>query len=119
MSGGAGSPGTGQGGQGTGTGHTDGPAGQEPGTATVFDPVLSGDGETGTVGGGTGGDSETVGTGAGATESGSRNVALSDALPQYTAEATQALDATAVPPSVRSLVLAYFDSLAARVAAPR
>ncbi|CAB4585680.1 unannotated protein [freshwater metagenome] len=41
---------------------------------------------------------------------------LAEQLPGYTARATEALDATAVPPSLRALVLAYFDSLQNRVA---
>jgi hypothetical protein len=80
----------------------------------VFDPVGT-DGETGAVGGSTDGESETIGTGDGATGSGQRQVPLSDALPGYRQQATDALDATAVPPSVRDLVLAYFDNLQRRV----
>jgi hypothetical protein len=44
-------------------------------------------------------------------------VPLADALSSYAQEATTALDATAVPPSVRALVVAYFDALQGRVAA--
>jgi hypothetical protein len=100
----------GQGGQGTGTGHTDGSGG--PDTDTIFDPAHGTGGETGSVGGGTGsGQGGTIGTTDGQTNSGSANVPVSRVIDDYTRQATDAMNNPAVPPSIRALVLAYFNQL--------
>jgi len=111
VNGGGGTSGNGgQGGQGTGTGHTDGSG--NPSTDTIYDPVRGGNGETGTVGGGTGsGQGGTIGTTDGQTNSGSANVPVSDVLGDYAAQATEAMNNPTVPPSIRALVLAYFNQL--------
>ncbi len=112
--GGGGGGSAGRGGQGQGTGTGGGNAGEEPNTATIFDPVTAGAGEEGTVGNGGVGDTETVGKGDGPTQAGSQRVPLADALTTYQNQATSALDAAEVPPSVRALVVAYFDALQGR-----
>lgn len=110
-----GTPDGNRGGVGQGTGTAGDQAGQEPDTATIFDPAEFTDGETGAVGGGEqAGDGSTIGITDGPTTAGGRTVPLVDALPEYRSQATQALDRAAVPPSVRSLVLAYFDALQGR-----
>ena len=69
-------------------------------------------GETGGVGGGTGsGQGGTIGQTNGQTNSGSSNVPVSDVIDDYAREATDAMNNPAVPPSVRALVLAYFNQL--------
>ncbi len=111
VQGGSGSAGTGgQGGKGTGTGHTNGSG--SPNTDTIFDPVHGTGGETGTVGGGSGsGQGGTIGTTNGQTNNGSSNVPVADVIDDYTREATAAMNNPSVPPSVRALVLAYFNQL--------
>ncbi|MEZ5258835.1 MAG: hypothetical protein R2705_18660 [Ilumatobacteraceae bacterium] len=90
--------------------------GQEPDTATIFDPSPSGtpDDTPQVVGGNGAGDGSTIGITDGPTNAGGRTVPLSEALPGYAATATEALDRSAVPPSVRELVLDYFDALQER-----
>ena len=111
VNGGGGSAGQGgQGGQGTGTGHTDGSGG--PDTDTIFDPAHGTGGETGSVGGGSGnGQGGTIGSSDGQTNNGSANVPVSDVIDDYTQQATDAMNNPAVPPSIRALVLAYFNQL--------
>lgn len=111
---GGGSGTDGRGGQGTPGGTNGTVAGQEPDTATIFDPVSGKDGETEAVGGSGAGDGSTIGITDGPTNAGGRTIPLSEALPQYTETATEALDRAAVPPSVRDLVLDYFDGLQGR-----
>ena len=109
--------GNGQGGPGRVAGNgTGGPKGQSPvveGT-NIFDPAftagdqvladpLAADGP-GQIEGRTSGPN--VATGA--------VTPLAEALPRYAAQATQALDTLAIPPSQRDLVKAYFDQLAER-----
>jgi hypothetical protein len=57
------------------------------------------------------GRTQTVGKGNGATNRGAEVVPLSDALAHYRSEATAALDRLDIPPSLRTLVRQYFDSL--------
>jgi hypothetical protein len=80
----------------------------------VYDPSASNGPDLnagGPVGAGpTGG---TVGQGAGPNTAGPASVPVSDALPRYEPQATAALDRLDLPPSVRDLVRAYFDGLAA------
>ena len=110
MQGGGSTATSGQGGQGQGTGHTAGSGG--PDTDTIFDPVHGSGGDTETVGGGSGsGQGGTIGTTNGQTNSGSSNVPVADVIDDYTRQATDAMNNPAVPPSVRALVLAYFDQL--------
>ena len=114
--GGGAAPNGGQGGKGQGTG-TGGPKpGELPQTDTIFDPVGNfGTGETGTVGGGSGsGQGGTVGKGNGNTQVGDSRVSLSDAIANYSEQATAALDSNPVPPSVRGVVVSYFDQLQGR-----
>lgn len=101
---------SGQGGQGTGTGHTNGTG--TPDTDTIFDPVHGTGGDTATVGGGTGnGQGGTIGKTNGQTNNGSSNVPVADVIDDYTRQATDAMNNPTVPPSVRALVLAYFNQL--------
>jgi hypothetical protein len=100
----------GQGGKGTGTGHTSGTG--TPDTDTIFDPVHGTGGDTATVGGGTGnGQGGTIGKTNGQTNNGSSNVPVADVIDDYTRQATDAMNNPTVPPSVRALVLAYFNQL--------
>ncbi|HET9442902.1 MAG TPA: hypothetical protein VFO65_06235 [Acidimicrobiales bacterium] len=102
----------GRGGQGTAAGSGDNPSGGL-GTATVYNPFTSTDGEQLQAGGRRGeGPSQTVGRADGPTGTGSTRVPVRDVLPQYRAEASRALDHLDIPPSARGLVRAYFDSLA-------
>ncbi|HEV8639215.1 MAG TPA: hypothetical protein VG370_33830, partial [Chloroflexota bacterium] len=71
------------------------------------------DGEQINVGGKPGeGPDRTIGKGQGPTLSGATRVPLQQALPRYRSEATRALDILDIPPSLRALVRAYFESLA-------
>lgn len=83
--------------------------------ATVYDPIAEGQGDQVGLGGiaGTGPD-RVVGRGQGPTRGGAVRVPLERALPRYRAEATRALQALDIPPSMRALVRAYFESLAAQ-----
>ena len=114
--GGGASPNGGKGGKGQGTGTSGPKAGEIPKTDTIFDPVTNfGTGETGTVGGGSGtGQGGTVGKGNGNTQAGDSRVSLSDAIANYSEQATAALDSNPVPPSVRGVVVSYFDQLQGR-----
>jgi hypothetical protein len=82
--------------------------------ATVYDPAQGGAGEQINLGGRPGqGPTTIAGKGQGPTQTGGLRVPLDRALPRYRAEATRALDSLNLPPSLRALVRAYFDSLGA------
>jgi hypothetical protein len=83
-------------------------------TGEVFDPVAAGGDDQVQVTGTGDGESRTVGQADGPTQAGTRRTPVADLLPQYEAQATEALDRAAVAPSVRDLVRAYFDALAGR-----
>ena len=84
-------------------------------SATVYDPAGGTDGEQLQAGTRPGeGRTETVGRGQGQTRVGPAVVPLAEVLPRYDAEATDALDRLAIPPSQRALVRAYFGSLGGR-----
>jgi hypothetical protein len=105
----------GQGGQGQGTG-TKGPTpGEVPDVGTVFDPPDFGEGETGSVGGGDGsGEGGTIGKTDGQTNGGQSRVPVDENIDEYAREATEAMDNVEIPPSVRDVVLGYFDQLQGR-----
>ncbi len=63
--------------------------------------------------GGSGTTGETVDRVEGVTGRGNTRVPLRDAFPRYESQATAALDRLDIPLSMRALVRAYFDSLAA------
>lgn len=103
----------GRGGPGTpnGSGHN-ASVGLQP--ATVYDPVPGGDGEQINLGGRPGqGPTTAAGRGQGLNRVTGAQVPLERALPRYRSEATRALDSLNLPPSLRALVRAYFDSLGA------
>jgi hypothetical protein len=82
---------------------------------SVFDPdnPTGPDGEQLNLGGSQGqGRDRTIGKGQGPTAAGGTRIPLSQALPRYSAQATRALEGLNIPPSLRALVRAYFDSLA-------
>jgi hypothetical protein len=83
-------------------------------TGEVFDPVAVGADDQVQVSGTGEGEGRTVGRADGPTQDGVRRTPVADVLPAYTAQATEALDRAAVPPSVRDLVRAYFDALAGK-----
>ena len=99
--GGAGTP--------NGTGHN---ASVDVQTAKLYDPIASANGEqlnaTGKLGQGP---STQIGKSQGPVTQGRVGVPLTSVLGRYEAEATRALDGLDLPPSVRALVRAYFDSL--------
>ena len=83
-------------------------------SATVYDPIAGGDGEQINLGGRPGqGPTTAAGRGQGLHRASGARVPLERALPYYRAEATRALDSLNLPPSLRALVRAYFDSLGA------
>ncbi|MGH9021838.1 MAG: hypothetical protein ACRDV9_01840, partial [Acidimicrobiia bacterium] len=80
--------------------------------AMVYDPIAEGQGDQVGLGGIAGaGPDRVVGRGQGPTRSGAVRVPLERALPRYRTEATRALQALDIPPSMRALVRAYFESL--------
>jgi hypothetical protein len=80
--------------------------------ATVYDPTEGTDGEQIQLGGRPGqGPTFNAGKGQGPSRATGARVPLERALPRYRAEATRALDSLDLPPSLRALVRAYFDSL--------
>ena len=99
--GGAGTP--------NGTGHN---ASVDIQKAKVFEPITGSDGQqlnaTGKLGQGP---STQIGKTDGPVTQGRAGVPLTSVLARYQAEATRALDGLDLPPSVRALVRAYFDSL--------
>ena len=83
-------------------------------SATVYDPISGGNGEQINLGGRPGqGPTTNAGRGQGLNRASGAQVPLERALPYYRAEATRALDSLNLPPSLRALVRAYFDSLGA------
>jgi hypothetical protein len=114
--GGSSASGPGQGGRGgpgtpNGSGHNASVGLQ---SATVYDPIAGGDGEQINLGGRPGqGPTTAAGRGQGQHRASGAQVPLERALPYYRAEATRALDSLNLPPSLRALVRAYFDSLGA------
>jgi hypothetical protein len=79
----------------------------------VFDPGSAG--ETFNVGGNpTGNDpGQTVGQGNTTSGTGGSYVPVNQVIADYLAQATSALDQADIPPSMRALIQAYFDALAA------
>jgi hypothetical protein len=83
-------------------------------SATVYDPIAGGSGEQVNLGGQPGqGPTTAAGRGQGLNRVSGAQVPLERALPRYRAEATRALDSLNLPPSLRALVRAYFESLGA------
>jgi hypothetical protein len=77
----------------------------------VFDPTGE-DGEDIDVGGaGSGDPGETIGKGNGGSTAGQARTPLSKALARYQRQATRAIERGDLPPSMRSLIQAYFDQL--------
>jgi hypothetical protein len=83
------------------------------GDAEIFDPGTEGD-RLDTPGTRTGDDpGQTAGRGNTSSNRGGAYVPLADVVADYEAQATEALGRADIPPSLRALVRAYFDQLAA------
>jgi hypothetical protein len=79
----------------------------------VYSPVTSGQGQIlNAAGPVNSGPSQVTGSGTGPNVATGPATPLASVLPQYQAQATQALDTLNLPPSQRSLVESYFQGLA-------
>ena len=86
--------------------------GETPDLDTIYDPVVAGEGDELTVGGGQGqGEGGTVGATDGPTQDGASRVPVAEAITDYSRQATEAMDGVVVAPSDRQLVTDYFDHL--------